>query len=88
MMTVKQPAMGTGVLWGGSTVNTENSLWTSGVRMGAENVCKKMSKKWLYQLVDPWSMTDSTESTLAFGESGLLPGLRVGPPSSWFYPHY
>jgi hypothetical protein len=80
--------MGSGVLWGGSTMSVDTTLWTGGVRVGAGNVSKATSNRWFYLFVDPFSMTDSTESMLAYGEIGQVSGLRVGPPNSWYCPHF
>ena len=69
-------------------MNADTTLWTNGVRVGAGNVCRTTSNKWFYLFVDPFSMTDSTESMLADGEFGRVSGLRVGLPNSWFCPHF
>jgi hypothetical protein len=94
MMANKQPASGSGVLWGGGILwggsilgDDTRPLWSGdGVRIGASNILKTTSDKWFFHFIDPYSMTDSPESTLAFGEAGQTKGLRVGPPNSWFYP--
>ena len=95
MMVYKQPAMGSailwgeGLLWGDSTMVANNqSLWVGTVRVHTSGLLKTTAGKWANLFVDPYSISDLTESTLAFGETGQTNGLRVGPPGSWFYPGY
>ena len=63
-------------------------LWGSSVQVGCASVAGATKALWYPALLDPNSMRFNTEGILAYGESGQLSGLQVGPPGAWFYPPY
>ena len=73
-MVYKQPAMGAAILWGDglsgrAPLSKTTSAWSDGDCVGSTSILQTTISKW-FNLRGPESMTDSNESTLAFGEIG------------------
>jgi len=91
-MAIKQPGLGSAILWGGGQVSGDGVvkgsalIWSNGAKVGPHAIRNLTIATWHSSFVDPTSMTDCGIGILAHGEDGIVQGLRIGPVGAWFYP--